>query len=150
MAAQLISALILSVHLIAPSVPRFTAEVLDAGMLAQVVQVERTGPVYRFRDAEANGAVLFEAERSGLYGQFFLVFEAGNAEPKIIDLSEAFEHLVTLPVSLDRTEVMAMRLRHSRGLLYVEIPDIATTLVIDSDRPSHGWIVEPPREPWAR
>ncbi len=150
MATQLISALILSVHLIAPSVPWFTVEVLDAGMLAQVVQVERTGPVYRFRDGERDGEVLFEAERSGLYGQFFLVFEAGNAEPTIVDLSEAFNHLVTLPASIERAEVMEMRLRHSRGLLYVEIPEIATTLVIDSDRPSQGWIVDPPREPWAR
>lgn len=150
MATQLISALILSVHLIAPSVPRFTVEVLDAGMLAQVVQVERTGPVYRFRHRERDGEVLFEAERSGLYGQFFLVFEAGSSEPTIVDLSEAFNHLVTLPASMERTEVMDMRLRHSRGLLYVEIPEIATTLVIDSDRPSQGWIVDPPREPWAR
>lgn len=150
MATQLISALILSVHLIAPSVPQFTVEVLDAGMLAQVVQVERSGPVYRFRDGQANGAVLFEAERSGLYGQFFLVFEAASAEPILIDLSEAFNHLVTLPRSMEQAAVMNLRLRHSRGLLYVEIPEIATTLVIDSDRPSQGWIVDPPREPWAR
>lgn len=148
MATQLITALILSVHLVAPGVPRFTVEVLDAGMLAQTVQVERTGPVYRYRDED--GTLLFETERSGLYGQFFLVFEAGNSDPFLIDLSPAFEELVSLPVSQERAEVMGMRLRRSRALLYVEIPETAATLIIDSARPNQGWIGEPPRVPWAR
>jgi hypothetical protein len=149
-ATQLLSALILSVHLVAPSIQTFTVELLEAGMLTETVIVERRGPVYRYRSDAEPQALLFEVERSGLYGQFFTVFEPGEREPRVVDLSEQFAALVDLPVERDAVRVLQWRVRRSRGAIYIEIPDITSTLVIHSDAPVHGWIVEPPREPWAR
>lgn len=149
LSSQLIYALILSVHLIAPQVTGFDVEVLEAGRVVDTITVTRRAGVYRYHSVE-QGELLFEAERSGLYGQFFLVFEPGTEQPVVVDLVEAFEELSRIPVARDRIDVLEWRLRRGRGVVYLEMPDIATILAIHSEAVPHGWVLEPPREPWAR
>ncbi len=149
LSSQLVYALILSVHLVAPQVAEFNVEVLEAGRVVDTVAVSRRAAVYRYHSVERE-ELLFEVERSGLYGQFFLLFEPGEEQPTVVDLGEAFEELSRIPVARDRIDVLEWRLRRGRGVVYLEMPDIATILVIHSEAVPHGWIFEPPREPWAR
>lgn len=146
---QLIYALILSVHLVSPVTTSFSVEVLEGGSMVDTVRVERRSGVYRYLSGERDDT-LFEVERSGLYGQFFLVFTPGEPQPQVVDLSQYFERLSDLPVARDPVDVLDWRLRRGRGTVYLEMPDIATVLLIHSEGPPSSWIDALPREPWAR
>lgn len=149
MSTQLIYALILAVHLVTPTTADFSVEVLEAGAMIDIVEVQRRSGIYRYYSSETD-QVLFQTERSRLNGQFFLVFDAEDREPQLVDLSEAFAELAELPVARDRIDVLEWRLRRGRDVLYLEMPDITTVLVIHSAGPPYRWISEPPPEPWAR
>lgn len=149
MLTQLVYALILAAHLVAPTSADFAVEVLESGTMTDIVQVERRSGIYRYHSSE-HGHLLFEAERSRLYGHFFMVFEPDVPLPQLVDLSEAFAELAEQPVARERADVLEWRLRRGREALYLEMPDVATILVIHSEVPPYSWVTEPPQEPWAR